>query len=250
MALEEILADVKQEGDLDPFAALEKDTPSESQTENEPKEDEPEVGDSTPAANAEDNVPFHKHPRWIQREQELEALRLRDEARERELAELRAQATREPVETEVPDWFSELYGHNTAAWEKYNAHQQAERERLKQEAVIEVERRQQAEVAENERWNGWVETEVERLAAAGKQFDRNELLKVMLDYRPTDPNNNLDFDAGYRIYEALKSKPDPARAQARKRVADTTSSPNVGERKQKDYMTSSELRNLKWGSIT
>lgn len=246
---DEFFANVAKEGDTDPFAALEKETPSESQPEKEPKEAEPVVGDPSNTPNKEDNVPFHEHPRWKQREQELEELREQTVRQDQEISELKSRRS-EPSDTEVPEWFRELYGDNAVAWEKYNEHHASEREAIKQEAVAEIERKAEAEVAETQKWNSWVENEIGKLKGEGKEFDRNELINVMLTYRPTDPNNNFDFEAGYKIYEALKAKPatDPAKSHARKQLADSTATTS-GEPKAKSYQTSATLRNLKWGSI-
>lgn len=244
MAIEETFADVKQEGDTDPFATLEKDTPSESQTEKEPKKEEPVVGDTNTPDKKEENVPFHEHPRWKQREEELETLR-------KQVADLTAPKP-DSADSTVPEWFRELYGDNATAWEKYNENHTVELERIRQEAVQFVEQKQQAEVAETQKWNQWVETELGKLSSSGKTFDRNELINVMLTYRPTDTSNSFDFEAGFKIYEALKAKPaaDPVKSQARKQLADTTTSTTAGEKKPKDYQTSATLRNQKWGSLT
>ena len=42
----------------------------------------------------------------------------------------------------------------------------------------------------------------------GKKFDKNKLAATMLEYRPTDSDNNLDFQAGYKIYQALNKEPE------------------------------------------
>lgn len=247
--LKEILADVKQEGDTDPFAAMESETPSESPTENEPEVEEPEVGESN---TPEDNVPFHKHPRWIERERELQELRDQREADARAIAELSERVSeRQETTGPVPEWFQELYGDNPIAWEKYSEHDKANREQIKQEAVTELQSRQQKEVDESNHWNNWVNSEIEKLQNSGKEFDRNELIKVMLEYRPTDPDNNFDFEAGHRIYEALQQKPvNTARSDARKQLADmATGRSNTGEPAKKDYMTPSDLRGRSWNAL-
>lgn len=249
----DVFANISQEGDPDPFKEIEeKITPSESQPVKESEEGKPVVGDDNTPDKKVENLPFHEHPRWKQREQETEELKARVQEYEKTLAELKDR--KEPSsDITVPEWFSELYGDNPTAYAKYSEHQQNESERIKQETVQEIERKAQAEVAETQKWQAWVATELDKLEGSGKKFDRNELVKVMLDYRPTDPNsNNFDFEAGYKIYDAMRTKPeaDPARSQARKQIADTTTSTTTGEKKVKSYQTQHTLRNLKWGSLT
>lgn len=251
--LNEILADVKQEGDLDPFAALEKDTPSESPTENEPEEEEaPEVGaeESTPE---EENIPFHKHPRWIEREDELKELRERDAQREEEFAQLREsiERSRDPESNDIPEHFVELYGDNPLAYQKWKEYEDQRKEEMKQEVIASIRREEEEAVQENQKWNDWVGQNLQTLSDSGKQFDKNELVKTMLEFKPTDSEGNLDFEAGYRIYEALHQKEDTsAKSQARKEIADIVSSARAkGESAKKDYLTPSDLRNKSWASL-
>ena len=244
MSIEEILADVKKEGS-DPFATLEKETPSDSPTENEPKDDKPGEGKDTP----EDLKGFHQHPRWIERENEIKSLREQQEQNARELAELREQnSKKEP--SEVPDWFRELYGDNEVAYRKYEEHEKARTDEIKVKVLEEQHQAQVQAQAETQKWNSWVEDEIGKLEKEGKQFDKNEFINTMLAYRPTDENNNFDFQAGYRIYEALKAKEiDPAKSQARKQLADTATATSKGEKKAQDFQTPETLRNKSWHSL-
>src|SRR3990167_525759 len=84
--LKDILADVKQEGT--PIDDVLKDTATDSLTEDKPEVPEPEEGDNTP--DSAKYADFRQHPRWIQREKELDDLKARDEQRATELAELSA----------------------------------------------------------------------------------------------------------------------------------------------------------------
>jgi hypothetical protein len=239
---QDILADVEREGS-DPFAAME-DTPSESLTEKQ-------TTDET-SANEEDNIPFHKHPRWIERENELKELKERDEANAREIAELRSMT--EPRDNtgdeEIPNWFSELYGDNLTAWKAYSQHEQARTEEIENRILARQQQEAEKAIQEQQKWANWVEDEIKSLEAEGLKFDRNKLSKIMLDYSPTDADNNLDFHKGYAIYEALEGKPDNATSEARKQLADTTTTTSIkGEPVPKDYVSSAEIRNRSWGSL-
>ena len=236
--LNEIFADVKQEGTT--LEDILTETVSESQPE-EVLETEAKVEEST------DALPFHKHPRWIERENELRELRERDEETARELAELKTfrEETDRKFDTtteSVPDWFKELYGENEVAWKKYNEYEVARATELETRIMERQEATRTKEVQEAQRWDAWVDTQIDRLNVEGNTFDRNKLIATMLEYKPTDENNNLDFDAGMKIYKALEGKPDTAKSEARKQIADTTTHTTVNRETKKDYLTANDLR--------
>lgn len=231
----------------DAFAQFDTDNQTDSLSDNKPDEETPAAGD----VPAEDNVPFHKHPRWIERENELNELKERDEQMARELAELKALKNSSPADSDIPPWFSELYGDNQVAWSKYAEHEHNRTVEIENRILARQQESQLKEAQEVEHWNKWVDSEITKLQSDGSTFDRNKLIKVMLDYSPTDANNNLDFQKGLAIYEALEGKSDTAKADARKQLADTaTSTSTRGEPTKKDYMTPAELRNRSWGSLT
>lgn len=262
MSIEEALADVKNEGDVDPFASFDKEneTPTESQPETNDEVVEPEVGeegDDEPENTPEDNIPFHKHPRWIERENEIRALREEREEMARSLSELNSfkeevsSKFKESDREEIPEWFVELFGDNETAWKKYSEGQGGLREEIKQE-IINSQREEQERIAkEQEHWTNWAKTGVEELQAEGHKFNPNELYKVMLDYAPTDEDNNLDFRKGLRILEAIKPKEtiDPAKSQARKQIADAATKSSGGGRKVADYQTPETLKGKSWNSL-
>jgi hypothetical protein len=249
----DFLANLPKEGS-DPFADLETDTPTGSPADTKPEsneEDKPETGDNT----AHDNLPFHKHPRWIERENELKELREREELRASEIAELKAfkeEAAKklEPATTQIPEWFRELYGENTAAWNKYVEHEASREKEIEQRVIERQKQEAEKQQADIQKWNKWVDSEVSKLEAEGHTFDKNKLIKTMLEYRPTDENNNFDFKAGFRIYQAMEGKDDShAASQAKKVLADTVTKVTRGEKPAKDYLTAHELRRKSWGSL-
>ena len=233
--LDTILADVEHEGS-NPFADLETDTPAES----------------LPAENKEekeDDIPFHKHPRWIERENELNELRERDTQTVKEIAELRA-LSETKSNADIPDWFTELYGENQTAWDKYSVHEARRTEEIESRIIARQQEAQNKVIEDGVKWDQWVDTEISRLEGQGKSFDRNKLIKTMLDYSPTDANNNLDFDKGLKIYEAMEGKPEVEKSDARKQLADNVSKATTkGEPTKKDYMTAGDLRHRSWSNL-
>lgn len=236
--IEEILADVPKEGEEAPFKDTEKDTPTDSPAEKKPEDENQYKG-------------FHEHPRWIQREKELEELKTREQENARVIAELsefkEETAKRLQIDNPIPDWFIELYGENQTAWKKYNDHEQLKEAAIEQRLLDRQEQQRQQKENEVSRWNSWVNSEINKLQTEGAVFDRNELIKVMIDYAPTT-DNNYDFHKGYKIYEVLKGKPNTEHAEARKRLADITTKVS-GESEKKDYMTAADLRHRSWGNL-
>ncbi len=256
--INEILADVKQEGDTDPFANLEKETPSDSPAENKPEEDKPvetpqegEVKVDEPLNTPEDNIPFHKHPRWIETRKELEDLRAFKESVEPRLSEfeqVKESMEKKSTNEEIPDWFVELYGENAAAWSKYSAREAAREEAIEQRAIERLERKQQEKQLEDQKWVKFVDEGFSSLESQGKKFNRNELANFMLENPITDGNNNLDFAKSYALFEKL-NPPKEVNTQAKKELADTMAKSSAAQPKSKDYMTPAELRGKSWNQL-
>lgn len=259
MELKEILADVKTDGDTDPFGLITvaEESPSESLPENEPEGEEPVEGDLNTQPDpvdpeSDENSPFHK--RWKAREENLK--REMQEDFDRKLEEFRQSVQTEAPHSgegnvEIPEWFQDAYGDNPNIWEKFNKYEQARKDEIKRELVQEQAAAIQAQQAESAHWEGWVESEIDRLASEGKEFDRNELIQTILKYKPTNEENNFDFDAGFEIYQALHptKQVNPAKSQARKQLADTATASAGGEKPVKDYMTSNDLRGRSFSTL-
>lgn len=247
------LADIAVEG-REAFEKIMEETPTESPAVNDQDEVEPEEGDDAEAEADADNtpskeVPFHEHPRWKQREAELNELREQREEDARIIAELQERTQSKETDTSIPDWFIELYGENATAWAKYQEHDARQRQEIKNEIIRDQEEQRTRQTQEADKWQKWVDEEIGKLEADGKKFDKNKLIKTMLEFRPTDENNNFDFQAGYRIYEALESKGTQSN-EARKELADTVNKPSkASDPVKKDYMTPSDLRGKSWNAL-
>lgn len=250
--------EVPREGE--PIAELvpqEKEAPAESSTETNQKVDEPsQGGDEQQAPNTpeEKTVPFNQHPRWREMESELSELRkLRQDYEQfkqylpQYLDSYRVQLTNQ--DDTAPQWFVELYGDNPQAWKLYQEHENRRYEQVQQRVFQDFQNQQLAREQENARWVQWVNTEVARLQADGKQFDQNELMNTMLKYRPVDENGSLSFDKGYEILMATRAQQQiAANDAARKKIAAATAS-TPGDKSSKDYLNTADLRGKSWTSL-
>lgn len=195
----------------------------------------------------EDNLPFHKHPRFkalIEEKNKLqstvsELMSVKEEIERLKTAQPTAnQSARQPI----PQWFSALYGENENAWSAYQTHSSEERRQMKAELIKELKSEQQRESQETQKWNGWIEEQLTSLKEDGKQFDRNEFLKFMSDYSPVDKSGNYDFKKGFELYELKKQSESVLKNQGRKIIAAATSSKPGTAPKSKDYVTPKDLR--------
>mgnify|MGYP000275621227 CR=1 FL=1 len=259
----EFLASVKVEGD-NPFAELDKqvDTPAESLPEKVEVKEEPTQGEETikePIVNTEnEDTPFHK--RWKVREDKL-----KNELEERfqqELEQTRQQLEQKftPKQSEqqtIPRWFANLYGENPEAWTEYQEYDVSRKAEIKQEIIREQQEAAQHQEQEIKYWDKWVDTEINNLVA-GVNFDpkdKNELINVILKYKPTDANNQYDFMAGYELMQLERVKNQSTQAvevdkkQARKVIADGTTKPSQGESRKQDYQTPATLRGKTWNNL-
>ena len=261
------MTEIQQEGRIAPNAREdqeEKDTPPAPSADDETEEDETESSpekkekDESPDSKKDEEEPavfqaFHKHPRWIALTQELETLR---EFKEQVAPLLDQLGKSKPVEenAEIPDWFSELFGDNANAWKKYRAYNVNERKQLRQEILEEIKSESTKASQDAKKWDQWVDKEITNLEVdpdvvaelkkSNVKFNRNEVLKVALDYKPTDDKGNISIRLAYDLWKSLKnqSKPDDKKSlDEKKKLADKTMGKNVGEGERKDYKTSADL---------
>ena len=260
----EFLASLQQEGRIDQPAEEQK---KEEANPSTPPVEKPEKDETAPLA--EDNKPkdegvvtegetpkidepavfqaFHKHPRWIALQTELKELRgFREEASP--LLERLGQKPdnrKEETNVEIPLWFSEIAGENQEAWNKYRAYDAGQRETLRSEIIGEIQQAESKRVSDQKNQEAWVDKELQGLQDDGKVFNRNELLKIALEYLPTDESGNISFLKAFNILEKTKAggqKPIKPISDEKKKIADQTMEKGKTEEGKKDYKTSADLR--------
>lgn len=232
------------------------DSPTETkvETETEPSQGG-ETTQNTPVVN---DVPFHKHPRWIERERKFNEM-------EKELGELRPlrdefgrfKSQIAPQELEMPDWWKEAFGTDEvskAAFKKQTEYEAKRFEEFENRILERFEQRSvekiQKEQAEVQKWETYIETEVQNLREKGYQFDRNELLKVVEDYSKDAQGNFtghlIPFERAYEILQLKKAAPTPTvvarQTAAAQSVAGTNSATTPST-----LPTLTEVRERGWG---
>lgn len=198
---EELFADVKGEGNtldidkaFDRLETKETVTPSESQSENKEAQQASQPADNTVAEKPE---PFHKHPRWIKVQSELA------ETRDK-LAKLETErAQGQPIS--LPDWWKGQYGDTQESKERYEAVLKGELPWLKDQILQEIRSEQQAEQQQTKAGEEYVETQLAEMTDEGLAFERNKLLKFMVDFQGEYGSGSLlDSDGNYDFRKSLK----------------------------------------------
>ena len=209
----------------------EKETPPSA----EPAKDEQEKD--------ENELPFHKHPRWKAMNDENRTLRERLDQVEQRVSNIP-----EPQqETEIPSWFQSVYGDDPALYSQYQQANIAERQAIKQEIINEIKAEQNSKSVEEQQINKYIEDQVSTLKDEGNQFDKNELMKVVLDNKLFDDEGRLNFRAGLAI---LKSTGSVSKTQqAKKDVAGKTDTTPKSPMKT-DFVTSKDLQGRSWRDFT
>ena len=148
---EELLADIPKEGEeQNPFKTdeKEKETPSESPTKEkteqeksppqEGEEGKEEKPDNTPD---EDKVPFHKHPRWKEVQEDRRQLKEQVDELTRFKEEVAPKLSRlEEQRQPIPKWFADTFGENETAWQEFQNYDKKRRDEVKQEIYQEQQK--------------------------------------------------------------------------------------------------------------
>ncbi|MFA6171977.1 MAG: hypothetical protein WCW77_00540 [Patescibacteria group bacterium] len=193
-----------------------------------PKEEGEEDKGKKPLSTDDDNekLPFHKHPRWKalnddkrQLEETVEDLKKRLEETEQKVSKPRES------EDKAPDWFVKAYGDDPEEYEKFKSMESHIREKIKGEISDDLKKSEKTEVDLVSKWEKWIDTNLQKLEEDGKEFDKNELLKVLDEYRPTDSKGSLDFKKAFEILDLRKKKEKEEKqkkSEVKKKVASGT----------------------------
>lgn len=271
--LEDIFAGIPYESEGDPFKSIikvseepQEETPASSQEEKVEETESPaSEGESTEETSKEEssdentpdekNLPFHMHPRWKALMQERDELRQAQETLQKQVQEMQSKVSvvnSQPAS--IPDWFTQAYGDDQDLWARYQEENKRTRDEIKQEILQDIRSEQSKAQAEQDQMLEWIDQQMSVLGEThsidlsykdGKNSLRNELIKIALEYHPTDQQGNIDFEKVYEIRE-LKSKRDE-KVEKRKEIAQAVSSTQkISEPAKKDYLTPEDLKNKDW----
>lgn len=236
----------------------EKETPTDSSTEETTEESNEE---ETPATDgeqeeettepveeqSEDNLPFHKHPRWKELHEDNKLLKETVNQLNERLSTFNT--VPEPTE-EAPQWFVNAYGDDPDLYKQYK---QAEEQRiadLKQQVIEEIRQEQTSQATQISEYEQKIESDIQALKDKGYDFDENAVKKIVLDNELFDIEGNLNFKAGYEIYKSQRGSKNNLKQEAKKQIASKTSpSGGSAEAPQKEYRTAEDVRGKNWRSL-
>lgn len=235
-------------------------TPSQEGVKAEAKtEEKSEVKAEANIPDVNEKLPLNKDKRFKEIRSEKIALEKRiaemQQAHSKELAEVKAliqNSQKTAKSSEIPAAFKKIFGDvDEATWKEWQslfpAQQEFNVEDLKAQLMGELEKKQAQQSENQKKQIEWVEDQLESLKEEGLKFDRNELLKVLEDYSPTDANGMLDFKKGYQLLELMnKTKPANQRNSARKTLAANTTPQGVAEPASADTVDVSKARSMGW----
>ncbi len=241
----EELANVPREGE-NPFMDKETETPAAPPAEETKKEQEKAEEPKKP----ETELPFHKHPDWIKREKKLEERFQTLQAQyEEKLKEVESRVTANQPQTvkPIPKWFSDLYGENPDAWREYSNYETDMRKAIKDEALREIRAEQEQKLKEQKEINASIDSSIAELREEGKEFDENELMKIAIEYQPSNEKGEIDLHKAFKLMEALKPQ-KPSATAAKKEIAAQTVK-RTTEAPKRDYATPNDFKGKSWRDL-
>ena len=248
--------------DPKPNTSQEKETPTEATPEQktEEKETQPDEGDKAetkadnthPETPEEENIPFHKHPRFKALTSENRELKESLASLTEKVSQFETKFTQQETEAQpIPDWFIELYGENEELYSKYK--QDEEKRIHNMEAAIMQKLAPKLQAIEQEErtkaTNQYIQKELEAIKAEEPNIDTNAVMKVVYEKKLFDENGNLNFRAGA---EWLKDHPRPTdtkQLDAKKSIAGKISTEGSSEPTKSDVVTSQDLKQRDWRSF-
>lgn len=259
----QFLANLQEEGEGNAFTpekeTLEKVTPAAP-----PAGDKPSSEPASPAAGGDGNPPkegedlavfnaFHKHPRWIEAQEELRGLREFKEKVEPLLPKLEQfQKPTEP-QGDIPAWFETLFGRNLEAYELYRKHTAEERKQIREELVKEFEDKEQAKLKETKKYDDWLEGEVKKLKEKDPSLDEAAVLDIIIKYRPTDDEGRISLTGAYDLWKATAKAPDGSKPNQtvveKKKIADGTIRKSGGSGAKKEFLNSHDLQGKSFADL-
>lgn len=223
---EELFAEVKNEGDtLDIDKAFERLSTKEEKTA---PESQPEKKETDEPASRGDNTlneitPFHKHPRWIKTQETLKQYETRIAEFEKKLEEAQKGAA-----SELPKWWVDANGDDEESRARYQAitKKDGELDWLKQNILGELDQRTQAEKTQEVQATEYVDSQLAEMTDEGLKFDRNTLLKFMVDFQKEfgegsllDKDGNYDFRKALALQEKMEPKEPDKTTETKKQLA-------------------------------
>lgn len=240
-----------QNMNIDEFAELdltqelneEEATPTDSQPENEENEEAKpsQEGDNTPDVN---NQPLHQNPRFKEVIDEKNYYKEKVDSLESKINEFEEFKKSQEQNTPVvkPDWFVSKYGDDDDLWSNYSSQRQQDKDEIKDSILNEIKQSEQQEAEQQRKNQEWINTELDKISvehdvdlsnSKGNNSLRNEFVQFLVDMKPTDENGDINVSKGWEYFSKTINN-DYSKSQARRKIADNTSSESSSQTVQEE----------------
>lgn len=245
---------ISSEGNIFDAAAEEgsKDTDtSESLTEDTETSTESDGSASQTLEEApkdlNDKTPLHKDARFkrVIEERNRERAEKRELLERLERLEKGSPSSQQKTSSSKPAWFAKYFGDDQEAWDGFQSMTASAKEEAKAEAIAELRREQETSSKEVQKWEQTNNERMDELEEEGESFDRNALIKLLVQRPIYDAEGNLDFRTGLEILKARTSKPSNIAAKREAGAKATGSAKGGSEPTKKSGMTSEEIRKMR-----
>lgn len=219
---------------------------SDSSTETEETSTESDGSVEEAPKDLNDKTPLHKDARFKRVIEE----RNRERAEKRELLERLERlekGTKDPSKpsTTKPAWFAKYFGDDEEAWQGFQQMTASAKEEAKAEAIAELKREQETSSKELQHWERVNNERMDELEEEGETFDRNALVKLLVQRPIYDAEGNLDFRTGLEILKMKGGKPSNIADKRAAGAKATGTARSSSEPKKKDGLTSEDIRKMR-----
>lgn len=247
---------------IDEEGIIREGTLSDEWTDDEPQADpetpeapivddtQPLKGDNKDETPEDDSIPFHKHPRFQQLVEE------KNRALEK-IAELEIliKPKEEPVmDADIPAEFVELFGDDKDVWDKWQKLNSRQRDEMEKEIIGKIKNQELEEKQKIEKLQKYVDDSLNKLETKGEVFDKNELMKFMIDfedkYSPLlTKEGNYDFEKGLELMKQLKPQQKAEDPTPKKEVAKLLFDKTKATMKDNAAISMRNLRNKSFSTL-
>lgn len=202
-------------------------TSSESQPEKKETVKSPTQEGEHKDNTSDEKIPFHKHPRWIKTQETLKSYEAKLAEYDKKMKEFESSK-----QTELPEWWKKQYGddaNSQKSYQNYEVATKAERDRIKQEVQAGIREEMEKEQSDTQGGEEYVETQIAEMTDEGLKFDRNVLLKFMVDFQKEygsgsllDEDGNYDFRKSLALMNKMQPEQSDSSVETKKRIAADT----------------------------
>lgn len=194
----------------------------------------------------EEQLPFHKHPRFRALTAENKELKEQVEALSAKMENFSTKFTQQETASQpIPNWFVRLYGEDQDLYNAYKVEEEARIASMQQAVMskLEPELKKIEKEESDKKVNSFINSELEAIKEEFPGIDTNAVMKVVYDKKLFDENGQLNFRAGAEWVVKTSPATHNGKTEAKKEVAAKLSSEGSSDGpSKKDVVTSQELR--------